>query len=465
MPEPAPEAPPQYLVDLVVRNAVVVTMDEQHRVLASGALCIDQGEIVWIGNDVDVLGVPSEQVIDAHGAIVMPGMVDTHFHTGQHLMRGLIAEVAQRTHVKLPVWRNYNVPFETSLTEDDVLLSGRLAYANMLRAGTTCFSDAGGPHPDQMAKAALETGIRGFVALSTMDMGDNLPAGSRMTTAEAIDRNIELVKRWSVEGEGRVGAYMSLRQIIVCTPELWRAFAEISAELGCRVHTHLAEGTYEVDFTTEHYGLRPAEWLDSIGFLSERSHLAHSILLTDDEVVTMGARRVSVGHCPQGNFRIGSPKVNALRRAGARVGLGSDGAISGAIDLLQSSRALRTGLQATFGTPWHEFSTITDVDLLHLCTLGGADALGLGAATGSLEVGKRADLLVVDNDALEMLPAVDPVFVLTRCATGHDVRTVVVDGRIVMRDGRLLTVDEEALRAEVRVRSRSIMNRFEAAAA
>ena len=461
MTEPAPE----HLIDLVVRNAVVLTMDAARTVVTSGALCIDQGEIVWIGADADALAVPAEQTIDAHGAIVMPGMTDTHFHTGQQLMRGLVAEVASRGQVKIPVWRNYNVPFEYSLTEEDVLLSGRLAYANMLRTGTTCFSDAGGPHPDQMAAAALETGIRGFVALSTMDMGENLPPGARMTTAEAVDRNIELVKRWSVEGQGRVGAYLSLRQIIVCTPELWRTFAEVSAELGCRIHTHLAEGTYEVDFTTEHYGLRPAEWLESIGFLSERSHLAHSILLSDDEVATMGSRRVSVGHCPQGNFRIGSPKVNALRRAGARVGLGSDGAINGALDLLQSSRAFRTGLQATFGTPWHEFSVIDDVELLHLCTQGGADALGLGDATGSLEVGKRADVLIVEHDALEMLPAIDPVFLVARCATGRDVRTVIVDGRVVVRDGRLLTVDEDALREEVKVRSRQIMTRFEARAA
>jgi 5-methylthioadenosine/S-adenosylhomocysteine deaminase len=250
----------------------------------------------------------------------------------------------------------------------------------------------------------------------------------------------------------------------VCSPELWRTFAELAGDLGCRVHTHLAEGTYEVDFTTEHYGLRPAEWLESIGFMSDRSHFAHSVLLSDDEVQLLARRRASVAHCPVGNFRIGPPKVHALRRAGVPVGLGSDGASSGTIDLLQASRTFRTGFQTTFATPWHVFAEQSDYDFLYMATAGGAEALGLDDLVGTLEVGKRADLLVVEGDFLDALPALDPVFIVSRCATGRDVRSVVVDGSVVVRDGRLLTVDEEALKQEVKERSAAIMARFDAAA-
>jgi 5-methylthioadenosine/S-adenosylhomocysteine deaminase len=451
---------PDYLVDLVVKNAVVLTMDAAGTVLDRGALAIDQGDIVWMGPDAAAGAIPAEQVIDAHGGIVMPGLLDTHFHTGQHLLRGKLVELGAQRHLKMPIWKNYLIPFESVLTEDDVHLCATLAYANLLRSGTTCFADAGGPHPDQMARAALETGIRGIVAWSTVDMGEGLPPGAKTSTREAVDRNIELVKRWAVEGEGRVSAWLSLRQIIVCTPELWHTFAEASAELGCGIHTHLAEGTYEVDFTTEHYGQRPAEWLDSIGFMSERTHFAHSILLSDAEVETMGRRHVSVGHCPVGNFRIGPPKVHALRRAGVRVGLGSDGASSGTIDILQASRTFRTGFQAVFATPWHVFAEQDDLDFLHLATTGGAEALGLGDLVGTLEVGKRADLLVVESDFLDALPALDPVFVISRCATGRDVTDVVVDGRVVVRNRKLLTVDEDALKDAVKERSKAIMARF-----
>jgi 5-methylthioadenosine/S-adenosylhomocysteine deaminase len=456
---------PDYLIDLVVKNCTVLTMDPDGTVVPSGALGIDQGVIVWIGADADAATIPAEQVIDGHGAILMPGLFDTHFHTGQQLLRGKLVELAATRHLKLPIWKNYLIPFESVLTEDDVYWSAKLAYANMLRAGTTCFADAGGPHPDQMARAALETGIRGVVAQSTVDMGDGMPARAKMTTQRAIDTNIELVKRWAAEGEGRVSAWLSLRQIIVCTPELWHTFAEVSAELGCRIHTHLAEGTYEVDFTTEQYGKRPADWLESIGFMSDRAHFAHSVLLSDGEVELMGHRHVSVGHCPVGNFRIGPPKVHALRRAGVRVGLGSDGASSGTIDLLQASRVFRTGFQSVFATPWHVFAEQDDIDFLHMATAGGAAAMGMDDIVGTVQVGKRADVLVVEGDFLDALPALDPLFVVSRCATGRDVTTVIVDGRVVMRDRKLLTVDEDALTEEIKERSRAIMARFDAVAA
>jgi 5-methylthioadenosine/S-adenosylhomocysteine deaminase len=459
--EPAPD----YLIDLVVKNGTVLTMDGERTVLTSGAVAIDQGAIIWIGPDAEAAAIPAEQVIDAHGGIVMPGLFDTHFHTGQHMLRGKLVELGAKRHLKMPIWKNYLIPFESVLTEDDMYLSAKLAYANLLRSGTTCFADAGGPHPDQMARAALETGIRGAVAQSTVDMGTGMPDSALMSTQAAIDTNIELVKRWAAEGEGRVTAWLSLRQIIVCTPELWHTFAEVSAELGCRIHTHLAEGTYEVDFTTENYGKRPADWLDSIGFMSDRTHFAHSVLLSDSEVELMGHRHVSVGHCPVGNFRIGPPKVHALRRAGVRVGLGSDGASSGTIDIFQAARTFRTGFQAVFATPWHVFAEQDDIDFVHMATIGGAEAMGLDDIVGSVEVGKRADLLVVEGDFLDALPALDPVFIVARCATGRDVTNVVVDGRVVVRDRRLLTIDEEALKDEVKERSVAIMKRFDAVAA
>lgn len=451
---------PTYLIDLVVTNGTVVTMDGDRTVLHDGAVAIDQGRILWVGPSSEAGVIPAQEVLDAHGGIVAPGLVDTHFHTGQQLLRGKLAELAARRHLKMPVWRNYLLPFESVLSEEDMYLSARVAYANLLRGGTTCFSDAGGPHPDQMARAALELGIRGTVAVSTVDRG--LVPESRAATAAAVDRNVSLVKRWKDEGRGRVRGWLSLRQITVCTEELWRTLSEAAVELDCRIHTHLAEGTYEVDFTTEQYGLRPAQWLESIGALSDRLHAAHSILLSDDEVATMGRRDVSVAHCPQGNFRIGPPKVPALRQAGVRVGLGSDGASSGTVDLLEAGRVSRIGLQTAQATPWHVFSVQPDEEFLRMATLGGAEALGLADVTGSLEVGKRADLIVVESASLETVPALDPVFVLTRCASGRDVRSVVVDGSVVMRDRRLLTVDEGALMADAQERSAAIMARFEA---
>jgi 5-methylthioadenosine/S-adenosylhomocysteine deaminase len=243
--------PPIYLIDLLITNGWVVTMDGERTIVESGAVAIDQGTIVWVGPAADAATVPASEVLDAHGAIIAPGLVDTHFHTGQQLLRGALPGSDTASPPKLPIWKNYLLPFEASLSEEDVYLSARLAYANLLRGGTTCFAEAGGPHPDQMARAALEVGIRGSVALSTFDSDQSGALAGGLATAEAIERNVDLVKRWTGVGDGRVTASLSLRQITVCSEELWRTFADAAEELDCRVHTHLAEGTYEVDFTLE----------------------------------------------------------------------------------------------------------------------------------------------------------------------------------------------------------------------
>jgi 5-methylthioadenosine/S-adenosylhomocysteine deaminase len=363
--------------------------------------------------------------------------------------------------LKLPLWSNYRIPFESALTAEDARLGAKVAYANLLRVGTTCFADAGGSHPDEMGMAALELGIRGIIALSTLDDCPIVPAEAVMSTDKAIKANIDLVERWSEHGQGLVKAWLSLRQITVCTPTLWREFALLAAELGCRVHTHLAEGTYEVDWTGERFGMRPAQWLDSIGVMGPQLHAAHSILLSDAEVGLLGRTGTSVAHCPTGAFGIGAPKVPALRRAGVAVGLGTDGASNGSLDLFAAMRASKVGLNSAFGTPWHHQDEIHDLELIRMATIEGARALGMGDEIGSLEPGKKADLIVVRTDPFDAAPVQDPVFNLTHCATGRDVVHVVVNGRLVMESGVLTTVDEAELAQQLAVRNPVIQGEFE----
>ena len=213
--------------DLLVLGGDLVTMGADRRVVRDGALAVSEGKISWIGPVSEAKGrIKASRTLEASGRILLPGLVDTHFHTGQQLLRGKITELARRRQLKLPIWRNYLIPFESVLTEEDMYLSSQIAYANLLRVGTTCFTDAGGPYPDQMARAAVELGIRALVALSTMDMGEGLPASMRFTTKEAIERNVTLIKTWGVSAtERRVGAWLSLRQLLVCSRELWETFA------------------------------------------------------------------------------------------------------------------------------------------------------------------------------------------------------------------------------------------------
>jgi 5-methylthioadenosine/S-adenosylhomocysteine deaminase len=450
-------------VDLLVLGGDVVTMDPDRTVIRGGAVAVREGRITWMGTTAEAQRrFGAARRIEAAGRIVLPGLVDTHFHTGQQLLRGKITELARRRQLKLPIWRNYLIPFESVLTDEDMYLSAQIAYANLLRVGTTCFTDAGGPHPDEMARAAMDLGIRGLVAQSTMDVGDGLPASMKFSTAEAIERNVSLIKTWGVSAvERRVGAWLSLRQLLVCSRELWEAFRDLSDESGSRVHIHLSEGTYEVEYAAEHWGTRPAEYLEELGFLGPRVHAAHSILLSANEIDLYAERHVSAAHCPLGNFIIGPPKVPEMRRRAIRVGLGTDGASTGSLDLFEAMRVSFVALQSNYGTPWHDRSALSLEDLLEMATLGGAQALGMGDHIGSLEVGKQADLVIANPGDWDLQPVYDPMFTASRGLTGRDVETVIVDGKVVVEGGVVSSVDEAELRARLAERWPVIMSRFE----
>ena len=461
--EPGRPPGPPARADLLIVGPDIVTMDSARPVLRDGAIAIRGGQISWIGPASQArLGFAADQTLDAAGRIALPGLIDTHFHTAQQLLRGKIIELARRRQLRLPIWRNYLIPFESVLTEEDVYLSAQVAYTNALRLGTTCFAEAGGPHPDQMARAALDAGIRGLVALSTIDTGDGLPASMKFTTQDAIDRNLALIKNWGGSASTRrVGAWLALRQLLVCSRELWESFRDIADEQGTRIHIHLAEGSYEIDYAAEQWGMRPAEHLEALGFLSPRVHAAHSILLSAPELDLYAERQVSVAHCPLGNFIIGSPKVPEMRRRGIRIGLGTDGAASGSIDLFEAIRVSWVTLQSHFGTPWHVRNVLPLEDLLRMATLGGADALGMGRHLGSLEAGKRADIVIVNPGHWDLQPVYDPLFTVARGITGRDVESVIVDGHLVVRDGAVAIIDEQELRARLAERWPVIMDRFE----
>ncbi|MDB5816694.1 MAG: S-adenosylhomocysteine deaminase, methylthioadenosine deaminase, partial [Rhizobacter sp.] len=230
-------------VDILVTGADIVTMDDAGTVWRDGAIAIEGGAIVWIGTAADARGrFAAASTIDGHGCLAMPGLIDGHIHTAQQFLRGKLASLGRRRPLKIPIWKNYYVPFEGMLDPEDVYLSGMACYTNMLQVGTTCFAEAGGPFPDEMGRAALEVGLRGFIALSTVDQsrgtGADVPASMRMTTDQAIERNVSLVRRWRAQGDDRVQAWLALRQIIVCTPELIKGMGAAARELDVKIHTH-----------------------------------------------------------------------------------------------------------------------------------------------------------------------------------------------------------------------------------
>src|ERR1700689_394601 len=321
--------------DLLIHHASIVAFDDAGTELGDASIAIVGNSIAWMGPTAEsAKHVHARETIDATGLIAMPGFVDAHVHTAQQFLHGKIAAIRRRGELKSPMWSRYLIPFESGLEPEDVYCSGLAAYASMISSGTTCFLEAGGPFPDEMGRAADEIGIRGRIALSTMDMDESIPPGSRFTTGEALKKNEELVKRW--ENHARVNAWLSLRQIMVNTTELTRAMSDLAKQLGTPIHTHLAEGTYEVDYAIAKWGLRPAEYMENIGALDARIHAAHSVLLSLHELDLYQARDVSACHCAFNNYTMGAPRALGMLQRKMRRGLGTDGAATrGSLDMFE----------------------------------------------------------------------------------------------------------------------------------
>jgi len=330
----------------------------------------------------------------------------------------------------------------------------------MISCGTTCFLEAGGPYPDEMGRAADEIGIRGRIALSTMDMDDSIPAHARLTTEDALKKNEELVLRW--QRHPRVNAWLSLRQIMANSTTLTVEMSALAKQLGTAIHTHLGEGAYEVDYAIKTWGLRPVEYMESIGALNEHVHAAHSVLLSIKEVDLYAQRNVSACHCAFNNYTMGFPRVLEMLHRGIAIGLGSDGAATrGSLDLFQVVHAATVGQQAIAGTPYHIDPPISFEAMLRAAIRNGARAARMERQIGTLEPGKLADLILVTSNDLDQYPNYDPMITLAEATVGPHVQTVIIDGRVVMKDRKILTIDLDAIRPQMTQHYRALMTRFE----
>jgi len=448
-------------VDLLITGMDIVTFDDAATELRNGAIAVSGNTIAWLGSASDAASLfTATETIHANGMIAMPGFVDAHYHTAQQFLHGKLSALRRRGELKNPIWSRYLIPFESNLTPEDVYWSGIAGYSSMISCGTTCFLEAGGVHPDEMGRAADEIGIRGRIALSTMDMDESIPIGSRFTTDEALRNNEALVQRW--QKHPRVNAWLSLRQIMVNTTALTTGMSALAKQLGTTIHTHLGEGAYEVDYAIKTWGLRPVEYMESIGALDGNVHAAHSVLLSLKELDLYAKRSVSACHCAFNNYTMGFPRVLEMLHRNIAIGMGSDGAATrGSLDLFQVVHAATVGQQAIGGTPYHIDPPISFEAMLRAAIRNGARAARMEKQIGALEAGKLADLILVSSNDLDQYPNYDPMITLAEATVGPHVRTVIIDGRVVMKDRKILTIDLDAMRPRMTQSYRALMQRFE----
>ncbi len=436
---PAGDAAPR---DTILRGGTVVTMDATRRVLV-GDVLVRGREIVRVGR---VRATPGARVIDARGCAVMPGFVQTHVHLCQALFRGMADDLPLLAWLKQRIW-----PLEAAHDDRSLHASARLGLAEMLRAGTTTILDMGTVHHhDAVFEAIAASGMRAFSGKAMMDTGDGVPRGLRETTAQSLRESDRLRARWHGAEDGRLGYAYAPRFILSCSEALLRGAAEAAhATPGVLLHSHAAEHADERRAVREALGRDDVQALAAYGITGPRTVLAHGVQLRPAEMGRLARAGTRFTHCPSANLKLASgiADVVAMREAGMLVGLGADGApCNNRMDPFTELRQAALLAKVRRG----DAAALRAEDALAMATIDGARVLGVEHLVGSIEPGKRADLAVVRLDALHAEPGGDAVARLVYACTPADVTHVFVDGRMVVEDGTLRSLELETVRADAR---------------
>ncbi|HEV2913284.1 MAG TPA: 5'-deoxyadenosine deaminase [Pyrinomonadaceae bacterium] len=418
---------------ILIKGGTLVTMDEMDSVV-TGDLCIEDGRIASVGEDRDL---EAEVVIDAGGCVVVPGFVQTHIHLCQTLFRGAADDLPLIDWLKKRIW-----PMEAAHTAASVRASARLAIAELIKGGTTCaLTMETVNHTVEALRAAEESGFRATIGKCMMDKGDDVPAALHEDTAASVRASLALIEEWHNRADGRIRCCLAPRFAVSCTRELLSEVARLARERGVMVHTHASENRDEIEMVERETGLRNIIYLDSLGLTGRHVALAHCVHLDDAEIETLRRTGSHVLHCPSSNLKLGSgiARIDELLERGVSVSLGADGApCNNRLDMFTEMRAAAL-LQKVSRGP----AALPARRALRMATMDGARALGLDGEIGSLEAGKRADITVIDLNDVHLTPRPsDPVSTIVFAAQTSDVKTVIIDGQVVMRDRQLLTMDE-----------------------
>lgn len=434
----------------LIRDAVILTMNDRLEIV-QGAVTVENGRIISVGPESPG---PHDRVIDARGAYLLPGFIQTHIHLCQTLFRSYADDMPLLDWLRRRIW-----PMEAAHSPATLRAATRLAAAELLLSGTTTALTMETVHDtDVVFETLAQIGMRATVGKCMMDSDDQVPARLQEKTRASIDESVALRKRWDGAANGRLRAAFAPRFAVSCSRDLLEAVATLSANDRVVVHTHASESRDEVDVVRRlSGGLSNIEYLAATGLASQHLCAAHCVWVDDAEQALMAERGVKVMHCPGSNVKLGSgiAPVVAMRARGISVSLGADGAAcNNRLDMFEEMRLAAT-LQAVREHP----GALTAKDALWMATREGARALGLDHEVGSIEPGKRADLILVRHDHLQVAPDTDPWSTLVYAARGTDVSLTMVDGDVLVEDGTLTRLDAAEVSAEARRAAREVAAR------
>lgn len=429
--------------DLIIQGGTILTMVEGHTPVEQGYIRIGGGRILAVEQGESETG--RQKIIDARNGIILPGLVNAHAHTAMTLFRGFADDLP------LGEWLFDKIfPAEARFLNPETVYWGTLlGCLEMIASGTTCVSD-GYFYQDSAMEAFLESGLRALVAQGIIDF----PAPGVEDPEKNLLSGRTFLKRWAGSSR-RVTPGLFCHSPLTCSENTLLRAMEISREYGVPLQTHLSETTAEVEELLKRTGMRPVFYLDRIGVLGDDLIGAHGIHLNDEEIGLLAERGVRLVHVPESNMKLasGSARVQDLLNQGVRLGLGTDGCASNNdLDLFQEMDTAAKAAKVFGGDPTY----LSAEAALKMSTLGGASVLGLDSEIGTLEPGKRADLIVVDVDQPHLQPLYNPFSTLVYSATGADVRHVVADGEVLMEDRQFKTLDQAEIMARVNAIGRTI---------
>ena len=434
---------------ILIKGGTVLTMDEANSIVR-GDVLIRDGRIAEVGDHLDA---EANEVIDAAGCAVLPGFVQTHIHLCQTLFRGAADDLALIDWLKQRVW-----PMEAAHTRESIRASARLGIAELVRGGTTCaLTMETVKHTEEVLRVVDETGFRATVGKCMMDKGQEVPAGLLEKTRESIRESVALIEQWHGAADGRVRCCFAPRFAVSCTQELLSEVAKLSRQHQVMIHTHASENKKECELVEGETGRRNVAYLDSLGISGAHVLLAHCVHLDTEEMETLARTKTNVAHCPSSNLKLGSGLARVAEMLARRipVSLGADGAAcNNRLDMFTEMRTAALLQKLAHGP-----EALPAARVLSMATIDGARALGLEKEIGSLEAGKRADVIVVDLDQLHSTPPRDVVSALVYSAVAADVRATVIDGQMLMRDRDLLTMNEASVIEEANREANALAKR------
>lgn len=427
-------------VDLLITGGAVVTMDGERKVFENGYVAVRGERIADVGDAAQLksMNYRPRQTVNARGKVVLPGLINTHTHVPMVLFRGIADDL------NLQDWlTKYIFPAEAkNVTREFVIAGTRLGLAEMIRGGTTTYADMY-YFEDAIAEETKKIGVRALLGETVIDF----PVPDNKTWADAMSYTARFLQRW--KGDSLITPAIAPHAPYTVSTEHLNEVRALAEKLDSPIIIHLAEAPTETEYMAKTYNSRPAEYLEKINFLSPRVLAAHVIHVNDKEIAMLKRLDVGIAHCPQSNMKLasGAAPVPAMIKAGARLGLGTDGAASNHdLSLWEEIDTAAKLHKLISGDP----TVVPAEQALAMATIGGARALHMEEKIGSIEIGKLADLIIVDLSAPHLVPMYNLYSHLVYAAKASDVSDTIVSGRVLMRNRRLLTINEESVKAVAR---------------